>query len=95
MAQQVNNPTGIHRNGSLASLSELRIWHCLKLWHGLAAAVPTQPLAQELLYAMSAPLKKKNLLPEDPVLNEQTFTKHMPMSADLFREPQMLGRVGT
>ena len=33
MAQQVKNPTSIHEDmGSiLASLTELRIWHCRKL----------------------------------------------------------------
>ena len=53
----------------LVSLSELRIWgvghSCgsdlalLWLWHRLAAAAPTQPLAQELPYATGIAFKKQ------------------------------------
>ena len=58
---------------SLASLSELRIWHCLELWcrsltssdlallwlwHRPAAAALIQPLAWEPPYAVSAAIKK-------------------------------------
>ena len=34
VTQQVKNPTCIHEDesSSLASLGELRIWHCHKLW---------------------------------------------------------------
>ena len=59
---------------SLASLSGLRIWHCLScdvghrlgsdlallwLWHRLAALAPIRPLAQELPRALGAALKRK------------------------------------
>ena len=40
-----------HRHGSDLAL--------LQLWHRQAAAVPIQPLAWELPYAMGAALKKK------------------------------------
>ena len=34
VAQQVTNPMSIHKEAlrPLASLSELRIWHCRELW---------------------------------------------------------------
>ena len=65
VAQQVKNPTSIHEDtGSIlgltqspASLSGLRIWHCHKLWH----KSQMQPLAWQLLYAVGAALKKKNI----------------------------------
>ena len=60
MAQRVKNLTSIHEDaGSLASFSKLRILCCHELWHRLAAAPPTTPLAWELPYTTGVPLKGK------------------------------------
>lgn len=66
VAQHVKNQTSIHRMQVrlLVMLSGLRKWCCWKLWHRLAAAASTWPLAWEFLYAkcttFERPKKKKN-----------------------------------
>ena len=48
------NLTSIHEyvGPILASLSELRIWHCCELWHRLAAIALIQLLARELFFCL-------------------------------------------
>ena len=65
---------------SLASCDGLRIWHCCKLqhssdlallWHRLAGAAWTQPLAWELPYAAGVSLKRQKTKQ-----NKKKKTKH-------------------